>query len=122
MAEPIRIALLVWPAFAYFRGVLRGVSHFARGADRWTCTIQPDAAASVPLLEEWKPAGVIAAFEQPGLAKAVQGLGVPVVSISNSGAEPDPSAAPRVGPDEGRIGRLAAEHFLGRGFRHFAFC
>ena len=49
----------------------------------------------------------------------LQSSGVPVVNVSED--HPD-LAIPRVLLDEVAIGRMVGEHFVERGYRHFAFC
>ena len=62
--------------------------------------------------------GLIAHVFTRDLAEALSRLGKPVVNVS--GVLPD-LAMPRVMADHEQVGRLAAEHFLDRGLRHFGF-
>jgi LacI family transcriptional regulator len=70
----------------------------------------------------WKGDGVISlcSGSPSGLSQFISGQGrrTPVVDMANRYPK---LRAVRVLPNEHRIGELAAEHFLERGFRHFAF-
>jgi LacI family transcriptional regulator len=69
----------------------------------------------------WQGDGIIthvnSAREKP-LIHALRSVGVPVVNLGSFHA---PFIRSRVVPDNIRIGQLAAEHVLSRGFEHFAF-
>jgi LacI family transcriptional regulator len=67
---------------------------------------------------QWQGDGAITSFGET-LANFILSLGVPKVDISDN---PLPSPTPRVTVDNDQIGRRAANHFLERGYRNFAFC
>jgi LacI family transcriptional regulator len=69
-------------------------------------------------LRRWRPDLVIARIEEPKLAEFLKQFRVPVVEIYNDGNWNDFVS---VNMDDVAVGRLAAEHFLDRGFTHFAF-
>ena len=74
-----------------------------------------------PLPHGWKGDGIIARLSTPTVAKALLGVGCPVVNVSGitlEGLKPQP---PRVSYDLRATGRMATEHLLDRGFRHFAY-
>ena len=54
----------------------------------------------------------------PRMKKFIASLRMPVVDLTRL---PLPHPVPRVAPNDERIGELAAEHFLSRGYHHFAF-
>ena len=118
MHRPLRIALLVSYSLAYCCGILRGVKAYARTKQDWVFT--PVAPESNPLaaVRDLKPAGVIAHLYSADLARSLGRLGRPIVNVSGVLSD---SPFPRVGLDDEPIGRLAAEHLVGRGLRHFAF-
>ncbi|HET7536505.1 MAG TPA: substrate-binding domain-containing protein [Candidatus Didemnitutus sp.] len=61
---------------------------------------------------------IVQAFVDAPVAPFLR-LGLPVVNVTNSRPE---LKLPRVAPDDERVGVMAADYFLGRGFKHFAFC
>ncbi len=65
----------------------------------------------------WPGDGAITCFGKT-LGKFILSLDMPKVDISISDM---PQPVPRVHVDNEAIGRMAAEHFLERGFRHFAY-
>ena len=77
-------------------------------------------ADAVEYLQEIEFDGILGFFDCEGpvldFCRAVE---VPVVDLSEAHPEWD---VPRVLMDEVAIGRMAGEHFVERGFRHFAFC
>lgn len=64
--------------------------------------------------------GILAQFHREGpVLDFCLAAGVPVVDMAAAQPQVD---VPRVLLDEVAIGRMAAAHFVERGFRHFAFC
>jgi LacI family transcriptional regulator len=78
---------------------------------RWTDPV-PD------WFKNWKGDGIIAWLETPELAAMVQDLGVPTVDVRGSSG----CGLPLIDTENEIVSSLAAEHFMQRGFRHFAFC
>lgn len=69
-------------------------------------------------LNRWKPNLVIARIEETKLATFLKNLNIPVVEIYNDGKWNDFIS---INTNDLAIGRLGAEHFIDRGFTHFAF-
>jgi LacI family transcriptional regulator, galactose operon repressor len=99
-------------------GIVRGVMRFAMTSTplRVHCVPRDSAAMQDP--ESWDADGIIAEVTSSDLADTLERLGKPIVDISGSREAP---GRPQVVPDNVQVGRLAAEHFLGRGFRHLAY-
>ena len=101
---------------------LRGILDFARESSRWSTWI-PDRSVggAVPLdLGDMRADGIVAGRRTtPALLRWAARRGVPVVSFAQS--RPRRGCVARVFCDDGSIARLAAAHFLSRGFRDFAF-
>ena len=92
-----------------------GVARFA-GQHFWHLNAEMAYVRRLP--RGWKGDGIITALDdQEELVEFVQAAGVPVVDVSIIRQE---VRLPRVVGDQYFIGRLGAEHFLERGFRHFA--
>lgn len=116
-----RVALLVETSREYGRGLLRGIIHYQRKHGPWSITFQPHGLGQPPppWLRTWKGDGVIARINDHATARAVKRLGIPVIDLR---ASVPGINLPVVGIDNSQVVRMAVEHFLARGFRHFAFC
>jgi len=118
MKSLTRVALVFPEAHGYAEGVLRGIAAYARPDKPWLFRhIRPEPREIGPLAA-WKPSGAIVYLESPAVARAVKRLGCPAVNAAVPDVAPD---MPHVGNDDWAIGRTAAEYFLGRGFRSFAY-
>jgi len=99
----------------YYPEMHRGVARFARDHG-WHVTADFDD----PIPTHWNGDGVIALLgARHNHWQQLRRLKVPVVDL----AESRPNIKlPRVTMDNVAIGRMAAEHFLEFGYRHFAVC
>jgi LacI family transcriptional regulator len=70
-------------------------------------------------LKKWSGDGIIARIESAAIADAVLASGLPAIDVSAARYVPD---LLYVETDDAEIARLAAEHLLQRGFRHFGYC
>jgi len=116
-----RVALLIESSRAFGRGLLFGVAQYVREHGPWSIFLQERSLAdlSPAWLRNWEGDGVIARVENRPMAEAIRRLGLPAVDLRC--LLPD-LELPSVRPDDEGIARLASEHLLERGFRHFAFC
>src|SRR5882757_1403532 len=115
-----RIALLVETSREYGRGILRGVIRYQREHVPWSLYFKPQGlgAAPPPWLASWRGDGILARINDRKMARALLATSVPVVDLRN--ALPD-LKIPTVAISNGSIVKLAVDHFVERGFRHFAF-
>lgn len=119
--RPRSVALLIESSRAYGRSLLLGISKFVRQHRAWSVQSEEWKWTDGPpdWLKHWRGDGVIARIETPELAAAIKQLRVPTVDVRGS----VPAAGlPLIDTDDLAVSRLAAEHLLERGFRHFAFC
>ncbi len=116
-----RVALLIESSRAYGRGLFRGIAKFVREHHEWS--VQSEEwrwTDELPAwLRNWDGDGVIARVETPEMARLIQQLKVPVVDVRGSVRGLD---FPLIDTEDRMVARLAAEHLLNRGFRHYAFC
>jgi len=88
--------------------------------DPWTVHLTERGRGVLdPWFKTWQGAGIIARIDTPEIARAVRAKGVPTVNVSGQELAPE---FPAVIADGRDLARLAAEHLLERGFRHFAYC
>jgi LacI family transcriptional regulator len=118
MAVSHRIGLVLGSHGEANRAVARGVAAFARMGREWIFNAIDLVPGQVPTLARWRPDGVLAMVVDPILGEAVCEIGVPLVNTAKLYSHPQ---LPRVDHDDLAIGRLAARHFLDRGFRSFGF-
>lgn len=116
-----RVALLVESSRSYGRGLLHGLAEYARINDGWTVSLDDRGLGDqVPRwLRSWHGDGIIARLESEPLVNVVCQLGLPVVDLRGLYRSAD---LPLVETDETRVVRLAFDHLVERGVRHFAFC
>lgn len=116
-----RVALLIESSRAYGRGLFLGIAKFVREHHEWS--VQSEEwrwTDSFPVwLKNWDGDGVIARVETAEMASFIKQLGVPAVDVRGSVSGSD---LPLIDTDDRMVANLAAEHFLNRGFRHYAFC
>lgn len=116
------VALLIETSNAYARGLLAGIVRYARELHPpWSIRLVEQGRGDPPpaWLRDWKGDGIVARIETQTIARAVKSTGLPVVDVSAARHVP---GVPWVETDDKAIAKLAAEHLLERGFRHFGFC
>jgi LacI family transcriptional regulator len=116
-----RVALLIETSNAYARGLLYGVVSYIREHESWSFYLMEQGRGDDPpsWLAHWDGDGIIARIESKKIANTVVNSKLPTVDVS---AGRHVTAIPWVETDDRAIARLAASHFLERGFRHFAYC
>lgn len=120
------VALLLETSREVGRGLLRGVRRYARLHGPWGLHVMPgDVVQTLPMMRSWGGTGIIARIPNATVARAILKTGLPVIGGPLSDRQLAPSS-PLAGLSEIRadgeaIGRMAAEHLLDRGLRHFAF-
>jgi LacI family transcriptional regulator len=120
MAAVPKIALLVETSNTYARGLLQGVVSYVHEHGPWSIYLAEQSRGQrLPTwLARWKGDGVIARIENASVATTVKKLRAPAVDMSAARLIP---SLPWVETDDVAVARMAAEHLLDRGFRHFAF-
>jgi LacI family transcriptional regulator len=119
MARTPKVALLIETSSSYGRGLLRGIARYAREHGPWAFFLEPGGQGEVPPpLRDWGVDGVITLFRTRKQARRLLATRIPVVDLDFT----IPGLVPwGVCNDEAGVARMAAEHLLARGLRHFAF-
>ena len=118
MSKITRIALLMGQDIGYCRGVLRGVHTYAVDKPHWLFHDAPPEMKTLGPLGEWQPQGIIAHLFDADFARRVLALNRPLVNVTSTFLD---LPVPMVDVDNCLAGRMAAAHFLDRGFRNFGF-
>ncbi len=117
--EPTPVVYLFVPIdFSYGREIIRGVREYTQKNRMWQLAVAEATVRNIRSLKREKPGGVIGLFATPELEDAVRALKVPAVSVSSMCKG---NRLPGVIPQNAAISQIAAQHFLERGFRHFAY-
>jgi LacI family transcriptional regulator len=116
-----RVALLVESSRAYGRGLLHGIAEYVRLHGPWSIYLAERGLGEAPpaWLRGWTGDGVIARIENRRIANAVRDLALPTVDLRGLLTD---LGVPLIITEDRAVAEVAFEHFLERGFRHFAFC
>ncbi len=116
-----KVLLVFLMRFEEAAGMLQGVVQHERSHRQWSTFLDDEARTERDPRwlhgEKWH--GVISRHTTPEMVKNCRELGIPLVDLNDTPLFP---GVPKIRPDNVAIGHLGAEHFLERGFRHFAFC
>lgn len=114
------VALLIETSNEYARGLLDGIRAFLRENHLWSIYLNEYSRDNTDFtwLQGWQGDGIIARIENEQTARYILDAGLPTVDLSASRIIP---SLPYVETDDRSIARLAADHFLERGFKHFGF-
>lgn len=121
----MRIALLIESNREFGRSLLRGITAYSRIHGPWGFYREADFYQKYPLKQrvqrmlDWKPDGIILR-ENPESDAEILALPIPKI-YSPHIKTPDYTIPSLIGDDR-KIGAMAAEHLLERGFKHYAFC
>ena len=121
-----KVALLVETARGYGREVLRGIVRYASLHGSWSFYITPgDLEQALPAMQQWGGTGIIARAQTPRIAAAILASGLPTIALDLSEeqtvSENPLSRLSELATGSREAGRMAAEHLLEKGFRHYAF-
>ena len=118
---PVRVALFLEEMGPYGERAMQAIAQFAKGRGTWRVDMANFGEVGTEEIAAGKVDGVI--FGRwgalPALMNAISRSGVPAVDISGADEMQTPPA--RIMPDDRAVGVMAAEHFLARGFEHFAY-
>ncbi len=114
-----KVILLIESSRSSGRSLLRGISTYARHHGPWSFYWEPGGLEKVwPRLKSLDADGVI--LRDVEKVEEVLAYGLPAVVVGHSRRE-IPGLC-NVSTDSSVIGRMAAEHLVSCGFRHFGFC
>jgi LacI family transcriptional regulator len=120
-----KVALIYNATQGYDLKVVSGVAAYLREGARWNVYLEENSLKDqrLPDLHTWQGNGIIANFDDPRVATAVIRSKLPTVGFgSGYGWYSSKSRIPYFSSNKGEVARLAADHLMERGFRHFAYC
>lgn len=118
--QPPRVSILVDTSTGWGRRLIRGIAGYARKHGPWHLWVEgrgQDEPLRLP--PGWVGEGIIARISDRAIARHLAAAGVPVVNISSIALKG--IDFPRVATDLHAAGHMAAEYFLNRGLRNFAY-
>jgi LacI family transcriptional regulator len=115
------VCLIVETSLGSGREMLRGIAQYVREFGPWSIYHEPRSLSdAVPTwLKNWRGDGILVRLQNARITEAVLATGLPAVDLLGAAAHP---RIPLVHVDDDALARLAAQHLLDRGFRHFGYC
>lgn len=115
-----KIILMIEPLGEYVRGILRGIAQYSNVNGPWVFYREPGRHEdTLPQLAPELADGIIAKIPNTARARKKLPQTVPIILIGYREIIP---GMPQIFGDTEAIGKVAAEYFLNKGFRNFAFC
>jgi LacI family transcriptional regulator len=116
-----RVLLIVETSMAFGRGVLEGISRYLVANPPWSVHLDTrDLIITEPeWLRRWDGDGIITRSATPTMEQTLKELRIPTVNLTDIYGG---HMLPSVINNHKRIGEVAAEHLIERGFRHFGYC
>lgn len=127
MPDVAKVVLLIETSGEYARGLLRGIANYSRLHGPWAFYSEPPfergrsltlKGKTLPPLENWGANGIIMHDEEK--TERVLAMGLPTIVIHNT--KHQIANLPKIVPDPEQFGKMAAEHFISKGFSNFAYC
>lgn len=119
MSKHIQVAIAFALSESHQIRVLRGIETFAEQRGNWAFAFSPEHfGGSIAALKQWPGDGILATITTQREAHIAREMAIPVVNLSGALREP---GLPRVMVDQEAIGRMAADHLVQCGFRHFGY-
>lgn len=114
------IALAFPLGIPHLERIAHGIVRFAQERRlRWSYLTSPESLTlSATQLNGWRGDGAVALINTRAESEQMKAASFPVVNISGAIAQCN---IPRVIVDNVRIGEVAADHLLARGFQHYAY-
>lgn len=100
--------------------MLKGIGHYERSHRPWAAFLDDEARTEFDpqWLRSQRWDGVISRHTTAALVRNCAELAVPLIDLNDLPVSP---GVPKIRPDNTAMGHQGAEHFLERGYRHFAF-
>lgn len=113
------IGLMLEPLSGYASGILDGISRYAHEKPDWRIAyFDRERKELAELVGSWEGDAIICTVVDSRFHDAATRRDIPVINVAGL---LDEMSLPSVLSDDVAIGRIAADHFIGRGYSEFAF-
>lgn len=120
LAKLPRVAVLVGTSTSWGRSLVTGINNYARKHGPWQIFVEARGLEEmIRVPRGWQGDGIIARIGSVTMVDNLRPLRLPIVNVS--GIQLPANKFHRVTTDMQQTGALAAQHFLNRGFRNFAY-
>ena len=121
LEERKKVALLIESSSAYGRGLLKGITAYNKEHFKWSVMFKEYSRGGIDpnWLKDFKVDGIIARIESLEVAEAILKLNIPTVNLSSHFVHKD---IPVLDINDNKTAKIAAEHLMSCGFKHFGFC
>jgi LacI family transcriptional regulator len=118
--EAPRVAVIVETSHSYGREIFRGITRYIRENEPWSVFfVERSLCDGVPKwLKKWSGDGIISRVGTPDIVDFLEKTDIPIVDLNQ---QLYGRGTPQLSNDHAAIGRIAAEHFLPRGFSQFGY-
>lgn len=114
-----KVIVLIETSRAFGRDFIKGITQYARKFGPWLFYTEPrDLKFSVSDLKEWQGDGII--MRNSPLAVKLSALRIPLISVMHYSQKNENEYSVKTNNE--MISKLAAHHFIGLGFKNFAYC
>jgi len=116
-----KVLLMIETSLNFGREVLRGITQYLISQRHWSVWLDMRELMVDPpeWLKSWDGDGVITRSATPELISLLRKMKLPAVNLTDVHGNRD---LPHLWVDHAQVGKLAAQHLLERGFKHFGFC
>lgn len=119
MARLKKVILLLETSREFGREILKGISRYARLHGPWSFYSEARGLKSaIPRLTNWNADGII--MRNSVISNELINLNLPTILVLHDPKRPN--QLPAVLTDGKTITKLASEHLLNRGLKHFGYC
>lgn len=115
-----QIAVMIETSRAYGRALMEGIAAFAQKSGDWKLRSLANGRITTASLRDYD--GLIARLADGKVAAAIRAAKLPAVDVYGDRPQSNVRSIPIADGDHRLTGEMAAEFFLKRGFRHFAWC
>lgn len=119
----LRVALLFHASKVYDREIITGIGDYVNQTRvAWDLFLEEDYRFRLDGIHDWEGDGIIADFDDPAVAQALDGVRVPVIAVGGSyeDAACYPAGVPYVATDNRELVARAMEHLVECGLSRFA--
>ena len=115
-----QIAVMIETSRAYGRALMEGIAAFAQKSGDWKLRSLANGCLAAATLRNYD--GLIVRLADRRVAAAIKAAKLPAVDVYGDRPRTNAKAVPIADGDHRLTGSMAAEFFLKRGFRNFAWC